>query len=174
MEYKHKSGSQKRKEKATALENDKIGSRSLFQFGIIKEKNKTKTAVNFPTSAESVCPVGLEFSESHRLDENGNSDIQTQNNDSVNIIKDNDASVNIETVERFGFDVGTLPAGPIPTQTIETVIRNGPPRHPDNFPGDGQRAFPTCILKRFGELFKAIFELFVDVVIAIDFERFKS
>ena len=27
------------------------------------------------------------------------------------------------------------------------MIRNGPPRHPDNFPNDGQRAFPKSILK---------------------------
>lgn len=37
MEYKHKSGAQKRKEKADTCEKTKLGSRTLFQFGISKE-----------------------------------------------------------------------------------------------------------------------------------------
>lgn len=53
MEYKHKSGAQKRKEKANTLENDKIGRRTLFQFGIAKEKDKSEPGVNFPILVDS-------------------------------------------------------------------------------------------------------------------------
>jgi len=50
-------------------------------------------------------------------------------------------------VERVGFDDGLLSAPrPPPTQMIETVIRNGPARHLDNFPGDEQKAFLKIVL----------------------------
>ena len=50
MEYKHKSGAQKRKEKADKFERAKIGSRTLFEFGISKEKSEHDIT---PTSVES-------------------------------------------------------------------------------------------------------------------------
>ena len=65
--------------------------------------------------------------------------------DNINHIDENSAIP--ETAQRLGFDIGTLPPGPLSTQMIETVIQNGPPRQPDNFPGDEKRAFPKSILK---------------------------
>lgn len=128
MEYKHKSGAQKRKEKADTFEKTKLGSRTLFQFGISKE-DKSEPVIT-PTRM-----VANEVSGS----------IVIPQEENINNIDENTEI--IETIERVGFDVGTLPPGPIPTQMIETVIRNGPPIHPDNFPADEQRAFPKSIFK---------------------------
>ena len=63
MEYKHKSGAQKRKEKVDKIENAKIGSRTLFQVGISKEG---KPEFVFPVIPDTPTPV--DFNEINMLE----------------------------------------------------------------------------------------------------------
>lgn len=58
-----------------------------------------------------------------------------------------ESNIAFQENEGCGFDSAPFDNSPISATLIKTVVRKGPPRHSNTFPGDGKRKFPNSILK---------------------------
>ena len=163
MEYRHKSGAQKRKEREDRIKKATKGNRTLFQFGIGSKEELESTTLSFEGTSIQNVDAGTEIVANDLIESVGllpetvinetdrpiidiNNRKSVTNGDSY-IQSTRSECTSSGTHEKDGFDIGILPEGTLCNKMIETVVIREILKHPNNFPGDGQRPFPRSILK---------------------------
>lgn len=155
--YKHKSGAQKRKEREKKLEVSKKGCRTLFDVGI--KVNVENDVTNKPSSS-------CDSFSSPREIVNILPQLETLNNaDTEKLCSGEDELIGTEARIECGSktdlsgsdsfstsplhvssDLGKLQSLYLNANLVETIVRRGPPKLPENLPSDGKRAFPRTVL----------------------------
>lgn len=151
--YKHKSGAQKRRERQERVDEEKKGSRTLFDVGVFETNTESYSAV----------PLRQDFQIEDEIIEPQQQASEVEITDSIAFSSTDDGSelpfnegtastsrqfhgLKFTQIAQQGFDIGTLTGSPTPNE-LEEIVRAGHIPHPNHFPCDvtGSR-FPISIL----------------------------